>query len=806
MDSELEGGASEGLGPHGKPQRFYVIGTARTPKLHVDAQNNSEDFADVLHDVPMPRNAVEQIFVDAAINLDDILMQHFPLEPNESAADHKLRAHGEWKKLWRNRAVGDHGLFIEHNGLERTNLRGNGSGDFRWDVRRQKLEETPDQHGHPVDMLTRGKALQRLRTLWNFFTHLNSDLRSFLLPNLNEFEEIGFATLQDDQFVPQNWNGEPFHVVSHGNTLTLSRITDLVGIHTGLGAHVHVPAAYVNDNFVNGIPQEVGADAHHADFAGGAKWRQATMEVFSSEENVTKFRYEFGRGPKPDLDNVQASVLPTETEQFRLPGAGLGNSYEFKPPGAHIRVKLGSLFQKSSESWNTFLDDETYYVSIRDNTSQASANSKKLQIILRDFGHEPKTIWGRSIQGCFLRRGYAAVELSKLLAKQDDDRRQDIKNCLKGFGVTDEILDEIIDSSSQVYDDGQEGSKEETKAFVNIYALVNSDARVCAVLWCQKWDMTKEGAVLEVKATRLFEFDEDQESATIESQPWAEGDTEEFNKIDDGIKHSLYMRAGGSREPQTRRMFFMLELFALAELSHLGFNGVIARIPRSSNNGFAPNFAAMADQAQVMGFQRAVSPALQPNFTGSHSEAAARDAVIAAFPADALPISFSNEALDIFKFRHNHTEDALFGPFTIHLAKVMTQQAYEASRDLSKSFFEVPQPSRTKWNNFSKDAQTLQPFLKAYFAARVYPTASQMLGSYTILHELLKGNHNNLLMAGSIDLSGGSHRMYVLDDGIQSVAENNDDGRLTALEHRAMKIPEEVAWTGSMSDMKSKLS
>jgi hypothetical protein len=71
------------------------------------------------------------------------------------------------------------------------------------------------------------------------------------------------------------------------------------------------------------------------------------------------------------------------------------------------------------------------------------------------------------------------------------------------------------------------------------------------------------------------------------------------------------------------------------------------------------------------------------------------------------------------------------------------------------------------------------------------------------VHELLKGAHNNLLMGGEvIELSGGSHRMYVLDDGIQSVLERDDDGRLTSLEHRAMKIPENLAWTGSFSEMK----
>lgn len=802
MESELEGGAAEGLGPHGKPQRFYVIGSARTLKQRVEDQDNNFDFPDVLHDVPMPRSAVEQIFVDAAINLDEILMQHFPANPGESAADHKHRAHVEWKKLWRNRAVGEHGLFIEHTGLERSNQRGNGSGYFRWDVRRQKLEETPDVHGHPVDMLSRGKAIQRLRTVWNFLGELNSDLRSFLLPKIHDFHEISFATLPDDSFLPNEWKNN-FHVTLNGDTLSLTKgHGQQQGIHTGLVPHVHEQYAYITEAFEEGIAQEIGADAHHADFLGGEKWKEATLSLLSSDVNATRFRYEFGRGPKPDLANGQASVYPTESTRFRLPGAGLGDTFTFGQDG---RVSLGPLHAKSKHAWTAFLADEAKYASIRDGAA-GSAEMKSLQTILRDYGHEPKNIWGRSLQGTFLGRGFAAIELKNILAKPDVDRREDIKHCLRGFDVTDHLLDELLDTASQVYDEGQEGAANETRAYLKIYALIGADSRVHALLWCQKWDMTKEAAVLDIKTNRLFEFDvpdQGQIFATVDSQPWTEGDTNEFDKVDAGLKSSLYFKAGGAREPKNRRLFFLLQLFAFAEFATYGFNAAITRIPRSSVNGFAPNFAAMADQAQTMGFQRAISPANQPNFTGSDNETAAKDAVTAAFPQDAPPISYSAEALDVFSFRHNETVNALFGPFLLQLGKVQTQAAFQHARDLSASFLDGPHSLKT-WNSWSNDAQAMQPHLKAYFAVRVYPTAAQMLGSYTILHELMKGANNNLLMGGASDdfeLSGGSHRMYVLDDGNQSVFERDDDGRLTALENKAMKIPENIAWTGTFSEM-----
>ena len=94
----------------------------------------------------------------------------------------------------------------------------------------------------------------------------------------------------------------------------------------------------------------------------------------------------------------------------------------------------------------------------------------------------------------------------------------------------------------------------------------------------------------------------------------------------------------------------------------------------------------------------------------------------------------------------------------------------------------------------------MQGYLKVYHSARIFPTATQFMGSYTVLLDLLKSTHNNMLRGGS--LMGGSSRRYVLDDGLQTLQARDDDGQLTALEHSALRIPEEIAWQGTVAQLR----
>lgn len=795
MDSELEGGHSEGVGPHGKPLRFYVIGTAKTPKRRLEAEENGDETPDVLHDIPMPRTAVEQVFVDAGTSFDEVLTHIFPPNAGEDEDEYRERAHGEWKNFWRERAVGKHGIFSESQGLDRSNLRGNGAGEFRWDVRRQRLEEMQEHHLNPVDSLTRSRAIQRLRTVWKFLNEMNSDLRVLMLPHLPEvLHEDGFATFEDDQFLPQNWQSLA-QVESEDGFVTV-RAGASHGIPTGLHHNPHVPHAYVSQEFVTSIHQEPGADAYSADFVGGESWKITTLDVMSSDEEVTRFRYEFGRGPKPDLLNGQASVLPTESAKFSLPVFSDAKHYQFSQAG---RVELGNLHSIAHQAWNQFKSDEAIYRGFRDGSSHVSQNIQELQKIVKALGTEPRSIWGRSIQGLFISRGLVAVELSKLVVDQDhDDLKADLKACLDGFSVTEDTLDAMLDASSSLYDESQED--DEARAFVNLYVLIDKEHRVHGLVWCQNWELTREGSVLKVRANRLYEGDE----ITLDSQPWLEGEEAKFNRIDEGMQHSLYIRAAGSREPQNRRLMFMLQLYALSELADRDFMGAIARLPRASEEGFAPNFASLADIVQTLGFQRAVSTAGVANFPDAQNEAEAKDLVEAAISSNegSDAITYSAEALGVFEFLKNESTDALFGPFMIALSKVQ-QAGYEEALNRSKDFFRPLQPSLKKWNHWADKPEKMQEYLRSYYSARVYPTASQMMGSYVVIRELLKSPHNNMLMAGSIpmELSGGSSRKYLLNEGVQELNERDDDGRLTFLEHAAMRIPENVLWEGTLSQI-----
>jgi hypothetical protein len=240
------------------------------------------------------------------------------------------------------------------------------------------------------------------------------------------------------------------------------------------------------------------------------------------------------------------------------------------------------------------------------------------------------------------------------------------------------------------------------------------------------------------------------------------------------MKQSLYIRAAGATTPATRRLMFLLQLFVLAERADQHYKGVIARCPQElEGEGFRPNFAALADQVQTLGFQRAVSVAPVENIQDAQNEQDAVEAVQAAL-RDVPAERHSADVLSVFQLRANDKPEALFGPWKMCLQKTSVT-GLKAAKENAAS---VVQPITTfqTWSKLAKSPADFQKYLKAYFSARVFPTAPQMLGSYAILTNLLKSPQNNL-MGGFLW-----------------------DGQLTELEHKDT-LREHDLWQGTPHDL-----
>ena len=88
-----------------------------------------------------------------------------------------------------------------------------------------------------------------------------------------------------------------------------------------------------------------------------------------------------------------------------------------------------------------------------------------------------------------------------------------------------------------------------------------------------------------------------------------------------------------------------------------------------------------------------------------------------------------------------------------------------------------------KLNSLRITKDYIQPLLKAYYCARVFPTSDHLLGSYCVLRELLQSEQEVLLP---------------LFEGLNY---QSDDGSLTALERKAMKYSKHVMWDASKSEV-----
>lgn len=315
-------------------------------------------------------------------------------------------------------------------------------------------------------------------------------------------------------------------------------------------------------------------------------------------------------------------------------------------------------------------------------------------------------------------------------------------DCFSGYNLSENIIDEIFNSSSNFYSEELQEPGDETKAYVAGFALVDNSGQVEAAIWCQDWESTLEGATLKVNC-----------NAGIERPYFKQ---ENVSLINNAIMHSLYIRAAGSRTGVYKRASYLLELFTIVELSNRSFNGIIARIPKISKHGL-PNFSTMSEQVQIFGLQRAMTLSSIIDFKKDDDP---RDSLIASLPSETSAAFLSTEALEVFDF---HKEP----PFYFTLSEIFSKPAFLEAKTKSKTFFDHPNCTMKTWKDCSKNSGKLQKFLKAFFSVRIYPTSSQILGMYGILTELLKASQNNLL-------SGIVHEV-------------EEDGQLTELENRAIK-------------------
>jgi len=259
----LEGGLVEGLGPNGRPMKFYVVAISRTPKLKLEDSQNSPTSPDMLHDVPLPRSAVEDLMKESGLEISTT-----------------------WPQMWQRAA---RKAFDKIDGMDRENLRANGEGYFRWDVRRQRLLEQPENMGSDIEQLTRAKAILRLRTMWDFFRKMDPNLRMILLNYEGDLPEDGFASLPDEKFSP--W-GHPYTT------------KDMDG---GVFVKPIIESKSVSADFRKKCGPGAQKDLH--------TFIRNWTTVWTGDEDVDAIRYLLGLGP---VLAQQAAILPTETRRSAL--------------------------------------------------------------------------------------------------------------------------------------------------------------------------------------------------------------------------------------------------------------------------------------------------------------------------------------------------------------------------------------------------------------------------------------------------------------------------------------------------------
>lgn len=211
-EDELSGGinaSAEGVGENGRPLRYYVVATARSKKI---IRNENNDWTS---EIPITNFIVKELLSSRmGINFGKLFMD---IESQNARADAYLTLPNDEERLLFS-TMFDTFWKDEVNMVYRDNLNGftNANseltlGDYRWDVRLQKVKETPE----PTQKLSLIKALERLSTLYTFIKSLPLNILQEYLPgmiqefgeDINRWPNYESANFPLNLFVPvQNTN------------------------------------------------------------------------------------------------------------------------------------------------------------------------------------------------------------------------------------------------------------------------------------------------------------------------------------------------------------------------------------------------------------------------------------------------------------------------------------------------------------------------------------------------------------------------------------------------------------------------
>lgn len=339
MDSEdFEGGSEDS----NKGRKFYVIGAARSARIELSSHENE----DLMEDIPLQRSAVEQIFIKSGQTLGETFSHHMPKNEHETFSAYRQRVETSWKELWKEEALNS---YKETHGFD--DERAKGSGIFRWDVRRQKLEDLRENTFCPIESLTRFRALQRLKIIWDWIGSLPKNIRD-LVPF---YEKDGYATLSDDSFIFKHWSQEK---------------------------KINVP------NYIHKYLKET--NDFPEDFQTNDIWKDAIISMFSKFKSDQQFRLKYSN-ISPDVFKGQVSFEPTESKI------------------TNKNFKLGDFIYKNNRYEVTNQDKlYEYFKSFQEDSSGLKP------IKFQKYLDIPKTIFGKSFQGLLLSKGFIALPLQQL--------------------------------------------------------------------------------------------------------------------------------------------------------------------------------------------------------------------------------------------------------------------------------------------------------------------------------------------------------------------------------------------------------
>ena len=804
--NSIYGGGSEGLGPDGRLLRWYVIGTAKTNKETLSDEENGSDKADLLHSAPLTRESVENLFIDLGIDIFSFF------DDEETAME-------EWKNMWAKEAK--NGGYSEYVGLGRDNLLGNGEGLYRWDIRRQRLAQTPEKLLNVVDSLSRGRAIQRLRIVWEFLHSLGPSLQKKLLPDVDLSDIEGFASLSDDYFFGLNWSSS-FELDDDGKLVEKapSLKKDDVSENDEEGSlddeEEEEEEEEEEDESSGGRGLKAkfsdlllhlvswGNEQYHEDVKkAGTYWQKATNDSFS-DLKTTILRYKYGKSPIPNESSAQACLSPTESRKFSLPIKSFGKQFKF----LGNRTELGNLHKNVGSYWKKC--KELY------DLSSNSKSFKSLKIIkdLKFLNVEkPTTFWAHVAQGLFASQDMIAAPLKlfiekinsstsrRYLMKKNGLIQKSIESCILSMCLdaheAKRTAEKLMDLNSSMY-------KSEKNDFACAWVLINSECTVKAFVYCQNWNLCDEGSILSVKANPLFQQKGEKEFPKYSNTPWLDGNSNEMAEINKLLNSkTLYVRFAGSTMPSHKVYAKLLEFFVFSEESKNSYFSIFSKISAISEKSqedeelgteqeedlarvMSPNWSEISLNAQLLGIQRAISVFSYPNTSSEaeEDENSQENMFLDMQNTKASPITYSHEALSVFEFANAaKTQLSLYGPFIVapkisstksaaeEYIKLATSSGILDHRRLPKSASLNP---KLYWNSMARDPKLFERNVCAFFGARIYPTCAQMFGIFCIFYELLKENKSPKLF-----LSGGS----LVADCIYS---REDDGELTFLECAAV--------------------